>query len=127
MSANDVSFYGYNLPCGKIVDCAAYLIDHPDEFVAYHHWNRDRLLCPRVPVIYMYIRAADRRPLDANQDIRRSNFGDLNLLEVEAGLRPAFYKGPHNFTHGVENRCVPKWRNPLLVASSNPVNLVIPI
>src|SRR5438132_550566 len=114
MTANDVSFYGDNLPWHEIVDGVADLIDYAHEFVSNHHRNRDRLLRPCVPVIYMYVGAADRSPLDSDKNVIGPNLRNWNLLEVESRLGPAFYQRPHRFAHGVENRWLPGWRNPVL-------------
>ena len=91
-------------PGDKIADGAADLIDYANEFVPDHHRNRDRLLRPRVPVIYMYVGAADRSLLDADEDVVGPNFGDWNLLQPEPRFGPAFYECLHRFAHGVENR-----------------------
>ena len=45
--------------------------------------DRDRLLRPCVPVIYMYVGAADRSPLDADEHVIGPDFRDWNLLQVD--------------------------------------------
>src|SRR5664279_4135545 len=103
VTAHDVSLCGDHLALLEIADSAADAIDNADEFMSDHHRNRNRLLRPRVPVVYMYVRSADRSFLDADEDIVGLDFGYGNFFQPESGLGPAFYERLHGFAHGVEN------------------------
>ena len=74
-------------------------VDHADEFVADHHRHRDRLLRPRVPVIYVDVGAADRSLLDADEDVVGRDFRHRHFLQAKARLGPAFYHCLHHFLH----------------------------
>jgi hypothetical protein len=59
MTANDVSLCCDNFTRDKIANSTADLLDYAHEFMSDHHRDRDGLLRPGVPVIYMYVGAAD--------------------------------------------------------------------
>src|SRR5207302_605223 len=76
-------------------------IDYHDKLMANGHRHGDRFLRPGVPVIYMYVGAADGCLEDANEDVVTCNFWNRNLLEPQSRLRFRLYDGLHRFLHGV--------------------------
>ena len=104
MAAHDMSFGRDNFARLEIADGTADLIDYANEFVSDHHRNRNRLLCPRVPVIYMHVGAADRSLLNADENVVWPYLGDWNLFQIEPRFGPAFDERLHRLAHGVENR-----------------------
>jgi hypothetical protein len=101
MTAGNVTFADDEIAFGKTFHVIANAIDHPDELVPDGHRNGDRLLGPSVPVIYMYVRAADGRFKDADEDVVAGNFGHGDFLQPQSGLGFRLYHGLHRFLHGV--------------------------
>ena len=99
MAAGDVTFADDEIAFGKTFDVIADVIDHADELVADGHRHGNRFLRPSVPVIYMYVRPADGRLEDADEDVVARNFRNGNLLEPQSGLGFRLYHGLHRFLH----------------------------
>ena len=99
MSARDVAFACDKIAWRETLHAIADAIDDPDKFVADSHRYRDRLLRPRVPVIYMYVRSADRRLQNANEHVVVANFGNRNFLEPKTRLGFALHDRLHRFLH----------------------------
>ena len=59
MTAGDVAFADDEIAGREPFHMIANKIDNPDKFVANGHWHGDRFLRPGVPVLYMYVGAAD--------------------------------------------------------------------
>ena len=97
--AGDVTFADNEIAFGETFNMIPDAIDYSDEFVADGHRHWDRLLRPRVPVIYMYVRPADGRFEDADEDVVARNFGNGNLLEPQTGLGFRLHDGLHRFLH----------------------------
>src|SRR5258708_1346524 len=99
MSTGDVAFAGDKIAGGESFDMVPHTVDHSNEFVADGYWNGDRLLRPGVPVIYMYVRSADGRFKDANENIVTVGFRDWNFFEPKPRLGAAFHDGFHCLLH----------------------------
>ena len=99
MAAGNVTFADDEIAFGKTFDVIADAIDYADKFVADGHRHWDRFLGPGVPVIYMYVRPADGRLEDADEDVVARNFRKGNLLEPQSGLGFRFHDGLHRFLH----------------------------
>ena len=56
------------------------LIHYADKFMPDDQRHRDRLLRPRVPIINVHVRAADRRFLHADADLVRPDLGHRHFL-----------------------------------------------
>jgi hypothetical protein len=59
MSTRDVTFADNEIAGRKSFHVIAGKIDNTDKFMTDRHRHRDRLLRPLIPVVYMYVRAAD--------------------------------------------------------------------
>ncbi len=101
MAACNVTLTDHEVAFGKTFHMIAGVIDYTDKLMANGHRHGDRFLRPGVPVIYMYVGAADGCLEDANEDVVTRNFGNRNLLEPQSGLRFRLYDGLHRFLHGV--------------------------
>src|SRR5437867_3282648 len=101
MAARNVTLTDHEVAFGKTFDVVADAIDYTDKLVPDCHRHGDRFLGPGVPVIYMYVGAADGCLEDANEDVVTRNFGNRNLLEPQSRLRFRLYDGLHRFLHGV--------------------------
>ena len=99
MAASNVTFANDEITFSKTSHMIADPINHSDKLMADGHRHGDRFLCPGVPVIYMYVGAADGCLEDANEDIVTRNFWNRNLLEPQTGLRFRLYDGLHRFLH----------------------------
>src|SRR6266404_2238868 len=99
MATSDVAFADDKISRRKSFYVIAGKIDNPDKFMAYGHRHRNRLLRPRVPVIYMDVGPADRRLHNANEHIVAGDLGNGNFLQPKAGLGFAFHDGLHRFLH----------------------------
>ena len=99
MSASDVAFADDEIAGRETFHVIANKIDNPDKFVANDHRHRDRFLRPGIPVIYMYVGAADRRFHNADEDVVSANFGNGNFFQPKTGLGFAFHDGLHRFLH----------------------------
>ena len=99
MAAGNVTFADDKIAFGKTFDVIADPINHSDKLMAYGHRHGDRFLGPGVPVIYMYVRAADGRLEGADEDVVAPNFRNRNLLEPQSGLGFRLYDGLHRFLH----------------------------
>ena len=66
--------------------------------------GRNRFLGPRVPVVNMNVRPADRSFLDANQDIVRPYLRQGHFFQPKAGGTLAFDQRWHRFAHGVQTK-----------------------
>ena len=77
--ANDVPFATDDVAWMKVRHVGADFHDFAHEFVPHHHWNRDRLLSPSVPVVDVNVRAANARPIHFDQHIVDADggFGDV--------------------------------------------------
>ena len=69
MPAGDVTFADDEIALGESAHIAADAINFADELVPDRHRDRDRFLCPRIPVINMNIGPADRCLERANEDV----------------------------------------------------------
>ena len=69
MSAGNMTFADDKIALGKPADIAADAINFADELVPDRHRDRDRFLCPRIPVVNMDIGPADRCLERANEDV----------------------------------------------------------
>ena len=67
--ANDMPLPTDNVPFPEIVNIAPHRLDGSDELVADHKGKGNGILCPRIPVIDMYVRPANRGFMDPYQDI----------------------------------------------------------
>src|SRR6266516_5306135 len=85
MAARNVTFTDHEVAFGKTFDVVADAIDHSDKLVPDCHRHGDRFLGPGVPVIYMYVGAADGRLEGADEDVVAPNFRNRNLLEPQSG------------------------------------------
>ena len=66
-------------------------LDHlATEFMSDRHRHRDRLPCPRVPVIDVHVGAADRGLADADQDVVMTHARLGNLFHPDAGFGARF-------------------------------------
>ena len=99
MPASDVAFAGDEIALGKTFHVIADKIDNPDELVPDGHRHRDRFLRPRVPVIYMYVRPADRGFQNADEHVVAFDFRNRNLFEPKSGLGFALHDRLHRFLH----------------------------
>ena len=99
MSASDVTFANNKIAFAKTFHMIADAIDHSDKLVANSHRHRDRFLGPGVPVIYMYVGAADGGFENPNQDIVAGAFGNGNFFEPQSRLGFRLYDGLHRFLH----------------------------
>jgi hypothetical protein len=94
-----MTFADDEIAFGKTFHVIANAIDHSDKLVPDGHRHGDRFLGPGVPVIYMYVRAADGRFEDANEDVIARNLGDRDLLKPQSGLGFRLYHRLHRFLH----------------------------
>lgn len=99
MAAGNVTFADDEIAFSKTSHVIADPINHSDKLMAYGHRHGDRFLGPGVPVIYMYVRPADGRLEDADEDVVARNFRNGNLLEPQSGLGFRLYDGLHRFLH----------------------------
>ena len=99
MAAGNVTFADDEIAFSKTSYVIADPINHSDKLMANGHRHGDRFLGPGVPVIYMYVRAADRGLEDADEDVVARNFRNRNLLEPQSGLGFRLYDGLHRFLH----------------------------
>src|SRR5438270_13159747 len=90
MSAGDVAFADDEITFGKAFHVIADKIDNPHKLVANGHRDGDRFLGPGIPVIYMYVGAADRRLDDADEHVVAGDLGNRDLLEPQARSRLRF-------------------------------------
>src|SRR5438067_11032219 len=102
MTASDVAFADDEIAFGKPFDVIAHALDHPDELVPDGHGDRDCLLGPGIPVIYMYIRPADGGLQDADQDIIALDLGHWDFLQPKSRLGFGLYHRLHHFLHGAK-------------------------
>ena len=98
-SADDVPLAGDDLAGMEIVDVAADGLDAPDEFVARDHRDRDGLLRPGIPVVDVYVRAADGVLEHPDEHVVHADLGQRDFFEPEAGFGAAFNEGVHGL-HG---------------------------
>ena len=99
MSTSDVAFADNEIAFGKTFYVVPNAIDHADKLVPNGHRNRDGLLGPGIPVIYMYIGSADGGLQDADQDIVALGVGHRHFLKPESRLGFRFHDGLHRFLH----------------------------
>ena len=99
MAASNVTFADDEITFSKASHMIADPINHSDKLMADGHRHGDRFLRPGVPVIYMYVRPADGRLEDADEDVVARNFRKGNLLEPQSGLGFRFHDGLHRFLH----------------------------
>src|SRR5262249_12753896 len=99
MSARDVPFADNKITFGKTFHVIADPIDHADELVSDGDRHGDGLLSPGIPVIYMYVRPADRGFEDTDAHIVAADFRHGDCLEPKAGLSLRFHHGLHRFLH----------------------------
>ena len=75
----DVALAGNALADVQSGDARAKLGDLADVFMADGHGRLDVLLRPRVPVVNVDIRAADRGFVDLDEDLSRTRHGNRHL------------------------------------------------
>ena len=78
--AGDVALAGNALADVQSGDARAKLGDLADVFMADGHGRLDVLLRPWIPVINMYVRAADGGLVDLDEDLTGAGLGNGNLL-----------------------------------------------
>ena len=72
----------------------------PDELVADHQRDRDRLLGPGVPVVDVQVGAADPGPVDPDQHVVDPDLRLRDVLEPQAGLGVGFHECAHRRRSG---------------------------
>src|SRR6266849_8061878 len=99
MPASNVSFADDKISRRKSSHVIAGKIDNPNKFMPDGHRHGNRLLRPRVPVIYMNVSPADRRFDHANEHIVASDSRNGDFFQPKTGLAFAFHDGLHCFLH----------------------------
>src|SRR5687768_864822 len=100
-ATNDVSLAIDEIARLEALYIRSYFRDYSDKLVPDHHGRPDGFLRPRVPVINVHIRAADRRLLDLNQDIVDSGHGHGDFRQFKAGPGMKLRNGTHGLrSHG---------------------------
>src|ERR1700738_720530 len=100
MPAGDVTFADDEVAFGKTFHVVPDKIDNSNKFMTDGHRHGDRLLGPRVPVIYMYVRSADRGLEDTNEHIVAFGLWNRHLFEPKPRLGLALDDSLHRFLHG---------------------------
>src|ERR1041385_5443137 len=95
MAAHDMALSADNLAGKEIFHIRTHLDNFTHEFVSDHHRHRNRLLCPRIPLVYMEIGAANTGAIHTNQDIVDANSRLGDILEPETALGFILNKGFH--------------------------------
>src|SRR5882672_11402047 len=98
MAAGDVSFYGDALPLCEPAHLGADLGHRALEFVADDQRHLDGLLRPGVPVDDVQVGPADRRVMDAHQQVVRADRRLRDLFHPDARLFLALHEGLHETT-----------------------------
>src|SRR5690348_14223371 len=92
----DVSLTGNNIPFSKVRDFLSSLHNFPRKLVAQHKRRLDSLRHQFVPVVDLHVCAADRRSLNAYQNVAQSRFrGRRPRLIDSAWTRLCFDDGVH--------------------------------
>src|SRR5580700_7163287 len=99
MSASNVALAGNEIASGEPFHAISNQIDSPDEFVPDRHRHWDRLLRPRVPIIYMNIGPADRGLEHADEHVVIANFWNGNFFEPKPELGFALHHRLHLLLH----------------------------
>ena len=81
MSTGDVTFAYDQIAPRKSFHVIANAIHNADKLMANDHRYRDRFLCPRVPIVDVHVRAADRCFQHADQHIVAADIWNGNFLE----------------------------------------------
>src|SRR5271169_4735887 len=75
VTADHVPFAADNLPGEEVRHVRSDLGDLSDELVSDYHGHGNRLFGPLIPVVDVHVGAADRRALDADQNIVDPDLG----------------------------------------------------
>jgi phosphatidate cytidylyltransferase len=100
MPAGDVTFADNEIAFGKTFHEIADAFDDADELVPDGHRDGDGLLGPGIPVIYMYVRPADRGFQDPDEHVIPLHVGHRRFLEPESRLGLRLHHSLHRFLHG---------------------------
>ena len=85
-AANQMTLTGNQVTGFKIMHIGADLGHPADKFVSHHHWHRNGLLGPVVPVINVHIRSADGGFVDLYEHIVDADFRNGHLFQPEPRL-----------------------------------------
>jgi hypothetical protein len=99
MAAGNMAFTDNEIAFGETFHKVADAIDHADELVTDGYRDRNRFLCPFIPVVDMNVGSADRRFHNADENIVPCRFRDGNFFEPKPGLGFGFDHGLHRFLH----------------------------
>jgi hypothetical protein len=99
MPTGDVSFGNDEIAGAKTFYVIAHAIHNADKLMANDHWNWNRFLRPRIPVIDVHVRATDGCFQDANQHVVAAYFWNRNIFEPKTGLRFRFDNRLHRRLH----------------------------
>ena len=80
-STHNMPFTNHDFPDFKIMHVSAYGSDLANEFMTDGNWNGYCVLRPCIPIPNVYIRAADRRLMNLNQDVVGPDFGNRYLFQ----------------------------------------------
>src|SRR5262249_21944751 len=73
--------------------------DRTDEFMAGDHWHGHGLLSPLVPVVDVYIGAADRGFPDLDQHVVGTDLGNRHFLHPDPRLDFRLHQRAHHVGH----------------------------
>ena len=97
----DMSFARDTLPDMKARDTGAERGDFADVFVPDRHRRLDVERSPRIPVVNMYIGAADRGFMDPDQHLSRTRFRHLYTAQLQSFSGGGFYDCIHHLFHRI--------------------------
>src|SRR5258708_39498726 len=85
IAAGDVSFTGDAVARFQATDFGAEIHDPPAILVAHGHRHGDRFLRPGIPLVDVHVGAADRRLVDLDEYIVRTDLGLGDVIEPDTG------------------------------------------
>jgi len=94
-SAHDVPFTRDDLAGKEILYVGADFDDFTNELMTDNHWNGNRFLSPRVPIVDVKVSPADSRFFDSDQTVVDTDFGEWNILELETDTAMMFDQSFH--------------------------------
>ena len=77
-------------------DIGADTSDVAGELVSHGHGNRDRRLCPLIPLVNVEICSTYASGMNLDQDLVGSRLGGRHLFEPKANLARMFYQRSHS-------------------------------
>ena len=101
LAADQVPFAADDIADLEVLDVASQFNDSPHEFVSDHHRDGHGLLGPGVPVVDVYVRSADSRTEDFDEDVVDPDLRHGYVFQGQAGLRFRLDQRFHGLHHGL--------------------------